>query len=287
ATRAIADPSPLTRPLRRADVVHALEAADTARLSLAAAATLHRLRAALASEQRQPHVRATGGVGAAVANYARRDPLAAIDSTGPRQAGSGHGTGHADLAFELAAGHVVATTHLQLDTRLKYDPDWFGKKDRAIAGRTAEAYLDAQWTFGDVFFGRMDRNWGPPGIQGLLLSANPYGLDHFAISVGSAKLQFQAIATQLDDRDSSGLVVHRLLFAPQRWGVALWEGTVLAGRDRSFEAWYLNTLNVGILEQWNNGGNVNSFVGLDVEHRARVSAFGQLMLDDIQVDRAG
>jgi hypothetical protein len=190
-------------------------------------------------------------------------------------------------------GHVVAATRLQLDTRLKYDPDWFGKKDRAIAGRTAEAYLDAQWTFGDVFFGRMDRNWGPPGIQGLLLSANPYGLDHFAISVGSAKLQFQAIATQLDDRDSSGLVVHRfmvqhrLLFAPQRWGVALWEGTVLAGRDRSFEAWYLNALNVGIVEQWNNGGNVNSFVGLDVEHRARVSAFGQLMLDDIQVDRTG
>jgi len=72
-----------------------------------------------------------------------------------------------------------------------------------------------------------------------------------------------------------------------RWGVALWEGTVLAGRDRSFEPWYLNALNAGILEQWNGGGNVNSFVGLDFERRARVSAFGQLMLDDIQVDRAG
>ena len=293
ATRAIADPSPLTRPLRRADVVHALEAADTARLSLAAAATLHRLRAALASEQRQPHVRATGGVGAAVANYARRDPLAAIDSTGPRQAGSGHGTGHADLAFELAAGHVVATTHLQLDTRLKYDPDWFGKKDRAIAGRTAEAYVAAQWRFGEVFFGRLDRNWGPAGIQGLLLSANPYGLDHVAVSVGSARLHVAAIATQLDDRDSLGSVVHRfmmqhrLVVAPGRWSVALWEGSVLAGRDRSFEPWYLNALTAGILEQWNNGGNVNSFVGLDFEHRAPVSIFGQLMLDDIQVDRGG
>src|SRR5205085_1602448 len=209
ATRAIADPSPLTRPLRRADVVHALEAADTARLSLAAAATLHRLRAALASEQRQPHVRATGGVGAAVANYARRDPLAAIDSTG------------------------------------------------------------------------------------LLLSANPYGLDHVAVSVGSARLHVAAIATQLDDRDSLGSVVHRfmmqhrLVVAPGRWSVALWEGSVLAGRDRSFEPWYLNALTAGILEQWNNGGNVNSFVGLDFEHRAPVSIFGQLMLDDIQVDRGG
>src|SRR6266700_2506868 len=219
ATGVIPDPAPLTRPLRRADVLRALESVDTLHLSPA----------------------------------------------------------------------LIATTHLQLDTRLKYDPDWFGKQDRAIAGRTAEAYVDAQWKFGEVFFGRLDRNWGPPGIPGLLLSANPYGLDHFAVTVGSAKLQLQALATQLDDRDSGSAVVHRFMVQHRlrlvqgRWGVALWEGTVLAGRDRSFEPWYLNALNAGILEQWNGGGNVNSFVGLDFEHRARVSAFGQLMLDDIQV----
>jgi len=293
ATRVIQDPAPLTRPLRRADVLRALAAVDTLHLSPATTATLRRLRAAFASDPAGPHFRVAGGVGAAAANYARRDPLAAIDSTGPRQSGAGHGTAGGDLTLELGTDHVIATTHLQLDTRLKYDPDWFGKKDRAIAGRTAEAYLDAQWKFAEVFFGRLDRNWGPPGIAGLLLSANPYGLDHFAVTLGSAKLQFQALATQLDDRDSSNAVVHRFMMqhrlrlVPGRWAVALWEGTVLAGRDRSFEPWYLNALNSGILEQWNNGGNVNSFVGLDFERRARVSAFGQLMLDDIQVDRSG
>jgi len=293
ATGVIPDPAPLTRPLRRADVLRALESVDTLHLSPALIATLRRLHAAFASTQAGPHFRVAGGLGAAAANYARRDALAAIDSTGPRQSGAGHGTAGADLTLQLATGPVIATTHLQLDTRLKYDPDWFGKKDRAIAGRTAEAYVDAQWKFGEVFFGRLDRNWGPPGIPGLLLSANPYGLDHFAVTVGSAKLQLQALATQLDDRDSSGAVVHRFMVQHRlrlvqgRWGVALWEGTVLAGRDRSFEPWYLNALNAGILEQWNGGGNVNSFVGLDFERRARVSAFGQLMLDDIQVDRAG
>lgn len=293
ATGVMPDPAPLTRPLRRADVLRALESADTLQLRPAVVATVRRLRAALASEQAGPHFRVAGGVGAAAANYARRDPLAAIDSTGPRRSGAGHGTASGDLTLELATGPVIATTHLQLDTRLKYDPDWFGKQDRAIAGRTAEAYVDAQWKFGEVFFGRLDRNWGPPGIQGLLLSANPYGLDHFAVTVGSAKLQLETFATQLDDRDSNGVVVHRFMaqhrlrIVPGRWAIALWEGTVLAGRDRSFEPWYLNALNAGILEQWNNGGNVNSFVGLDFERRARVSAFGQLMLDDIQVDRAG
>src|SRR5256885_58211 len=193
AAGVIDDPSPLTRPLRRSDVLRALETADTLRLSRATLATVRRLKAALATGQRGPYVSVDGGAGAALANYARREPLAAIDSIGPRRSGSGHGTVNADLDLALVTSHVVAVTHLQLDTRLKYDPDWFGKKNRAIAGRTA----------------------------------------------------------------------------------------------RSFELWYLNPLNSGVLEQWNNGGNVNSFVGLDFERRGKVTLFGQLMLDDIQVDRAG
>ncbi|HYR30688.1 MAG TPA: hypothetical protein VEO93_02120 [Gemmatimonadales bacterium] len=292
AAGVIRDPTPLTRPFRQSDLLRALEAADTLALSHATTATLRQLEAALAIGQPAPHVRVQGGVGAAAANYARREPLAAIDSIGPRRSGPGHGAANADLDLALVTSHLVAVTHLQVDTRLKYDPDWFGKKDRVIAGRTAEAYIDARWKFGEVFFGRLDRNWGPPGIQGLLLSANPYGLDHLAFAVGTPKIQLQAIATQLDDRDSSGTVVHRymmqhrLVFTPGRWGLALWEGSVLSGTARSFELWYLNPLNSGILEQWNNGGNVNSFVGLDFERRGKVTLFGQLMLDDIQVDRS-
>ena len=33
------------------------------------------------------------------------------------------------------------------------------------------------------------------------------------------------------------------------------------------------------------GGNVNSFEGLDIERRGRVTVFGQAMLDDIQIER--
>src|SRR5438876_116064 len=68
ATRVIADPSPLTRPLRRADVLRALTAVDTLRLSPATTATLRRLRAAFASDPAGPHFRVAGGVGAAAAN---------------------------------------------------------------------------------------------------------------------------------------------------------------------------------------------------------------------------
>jgi hypothetical protein len=67
--------------------------------------------------------------------------------------------------------------------------------------------------------------------------------------------------------------------------VALWEGAVLSGADRGIEPWYLNILNLAMLEQVNSGTNVNSFLGVDFERRGGVTLFGQLMLDDIQVDR--
>ncbi len=289
----IPDPTPLTRPLKRADVVRVLRAVDTLTVSDAVANTVRRLLAALGGAPPGPRYRIAGDVGVAAATYARRDPLAAIDDSGPRAAGPGHATANGGLDIEFLLGHVVAVTHPAFDTRLKYDPDWYGKQDRAVAGRTAEAYVAAQWHLGEVFFGRLDRNWGPSGIQGLLLSDEPYGLDHLGLTVGTANFQLQAMATQLDDRtDSTGAVVHRymaqhrLLIRPgTSLAVALWEGSVLSGPGRQFEPWYLNVMNLGVLEQVNNAGNVNSFVGVDVERHGDLTLFGQFMLDDIQIDR--
>jgi len=85
AAGVLEDPTPLTRPLRRADVVRALDAVDTLRLGTAVTATVRRLRAALEDDVRGPRVRVSGGLGVAAANYARRDPLSAIDSIGPRR----------------------------------------------------------------------------------------------------------------------------------------------------------------------------------------------------------
>jgi hypothetical protein len=294
------DPTPLTRPLRRADLLRALGAVDTLTHSAAVVRTVQRLIAALADERDAadaPHYRVTGDVGVAAATYAKRDPLAAIDTSGDsvthRVAGPGHAIATAGLDLEFLLGPVVAVTHPEIDTRLKYDPDWYGKKDRAIAGRTSRAYVAAQWRLGEVFFGRLDRNWGPSGIQGLLLSDDPYGLDHLGLTFGTARFQLQAIATQLDDRtDSTGALVHRYMVQHRLWtrparsvAVALWEGAVLSGPGRQLEPWYLNILNAGILEQWNNAGNVNSFVGLDVERHGALTVFAQVMLDDIQIDR--
>jgi hypothetical protein len=288
------DPSPLTRPFRSDDLLRALEAMDSTTLRRGEWSVVRAMRRDLRRHENGPWGQVDADVGAAAATTSLRDPLE-LDRGVPSKADTvARGFVSGGLALTLGLGPVVAVTHPLFDTRLKYDPDWFGKKDRAIAGRMAESYLSAQWGFGEVFFGRMDRNWGPSVTQGVLLSDDPYGLDHLGITVGTTAIQLQAIATQLDSRtDSTGAIVRRFMVQhrlwvrpPGRWTVALWEGSVLSGADRTLEPWYLNILNLGILEQLNTGTNVNSFVGVDLERRgAAATLFAQGMLDDIQVDR--
>ena len=368
----LADPTPLTRPLRQGDVVRALEAMDTLRLSggerwvmRALLADLRRRASPRGTPQSSPQSsslssplsplpfaplragssgegnevrgsfplsgtergsggedrteRGSGGedrtergpggeptgeatawgrvdtdIGVAGATHAFRDPLEVDRGVPPRGGTTSRGFASAGLSLQLGFGPVVAVTHPYFDTRLKFDPDWYGKKDRTIAGRTAESYVSAQWRWAELFYGRLDRNWGPSGVQGVLLSDDPYGLDHFGVTLGTTGLQLQAIVTQLDTRpDTAGIAIrrymvqHRLWLRPRgRWTVALWEGAVLSGADRSIEPWYLNILNLAMLEQVNSGTNVNSFLGLDFERRGGVTLFGQVMLDDIQVDRS-
>jgi hypothetical protein len=282
----IADPSPLSRPFRVDQIARALDAVDSNTVTGGEWAVVKDIRADLTHQERGPSSRLDIEAGLAGSSHARRDPL--------RAAGPGHGTFSGGAGLTLYFGPVVVVSHPYFDTRLKYDPDWYGKKDRVIAGRFAEAYVSAQFRYGEVFFGSLDRNWGPPDVQGLLLSDSPYGFDHLAISLGTSGMRLEAIATQLNDLpDSTGaihnryMVQHRLLIHPPgRWTFAGWEGSVLSGVGRQLEPWYLNFVSLGFLSQVNTQANVNSFVGIDVSRQAAVTVFAQAMLDDIQVDRA-
>src|SRR2546427_12023364 len=169
ASGILADPAPLPRPRREADLVRALRNVATLTPSGAVAETVRGLLAAFTTEQGEegPHYRLEGNLGLAAATYAKRDPLAAIDSAGPRAAGPKHGFVNGGLALHLDFGPVVAVTHPYFDTRLKYDPDWFSKKDRRIAARAAESYISAQWRFGEGFFGGLGPHRGAGGVQGL------------------------------------------------------------------------------------------------------------------------
>lgn len=290
----MADPAPLTRPFDRAALVRALQAVDTARLSSGERRALRTTLSDLDVRERGPFGRLDGHVGAAAATYPVRDPLELDRGVPVRHPGKARGFVSGGLGLTLLFGPVTVVTHPYFDTRLKYDPDYEGKKDRIIAGRNAEAYVRAVWRYGEVFFGSVDRNWGPPALQSFLVSPSPYSYDHFAVTIGTPSFHLEGVLTQLDDlNDTTGtpnhryLIAHRLVMRPPgRTTIALWEGNLVAGVDRQLEPWYANIFTLGLLQQYDQNSRTNSLLGFDLQTRlGGVTTFGSFLLDDIQIDK--
>ena len=290
----MADPSPLTRPFDRGALVRALQAVDTTALSGGERRAVHAALADLEIRERGAFGRLDGHVGTAASTYTVRDPLELDRGVPVHTPGKSRSFVSGGLDLTLLYGPLVVVTHPYFDTRLKYDPDYEGKKDRVIAGRNAEAYVRAVWRYGEVFFGSVDRNWGPPAVQGLLVSPAPYGYDHFAVTIGTPSFHIEGLLTQLDDvNDTTGtpnhryFVAHRLLIRPPgRTTLVLWEGNVLAGPDRQLEPWFANIFTLGLLQQYDQNSRTNSLLGFDLQTRlGGVTAFGSFLLDDIQIDK--
>jgi len=282
------DPAPMTRPLRRADVVRALGAVDTT-AHRPLAATVRALVAALVEPEAPAAGTAEvyGGVGAST--HARRAAL--------REAGTGHGVPVAGAALTARFGAVVTAIHPYLDNRLKYDPDYHGKQDRIVAGRIRDAYAEIQTRYANVFFGLLDRNWGMPEVEGLAVSPSPYSYDHLGLRIGTSRVRLDAVLGELDPLpDATGAmaeryyVAHRLYVQPmEALAVALWEGTVLAGPGRGLDQWFANVLNVGLLAQYDQGSSANHQLGIDLRIAPATwpALYATFMLDDVQVDSGG
>ena len=291
---------PLTRPLKRADVARAVAAVDTTDLPASVRSNLRLLAWELKERPDTVRWKLDGGVALEGASDASRWPWRpATDSSGVYPRG--------DLAFSLEVPHFAFVTHPAADNRLRHDPEYIGKKDRFVAGRNDEAYFIGSWKYFEAFFGIADRNWGSPDVEGLLLSTAPYAYDHLFLRLGPRRLRLEMLVTQLNDlapwADSVGpsqgtpldrrfLSLHRLVVVPtDRLAVSLSEAMLYAnegGINRGFEPWYLNPLNLWLLAQYQGKTTGNSLLAGDVTWQARrdLRFFGQLYLDDLQVDRS-
>ncbi len=276
----IADPSPMVRPFRRADAVRALDSATAA----GDPAVVASLRASFADPAGTNAWRVAARGGAQGYSHARRDVLH------PR--GAARVRPYADVAGELIAGNVVLVSRLAQEPRVVDDPEWPGRRDLTLAWRMIEAYGSAQFRYGSLYYGLMDRNWGPVGLPGIGLSDYGYPRTELGVEVGAGGIRVAALASSLrDQRDSLGQVVHRYFFAHRlgvrvtdRLHVALWETTVLSGVDRDFDGRYRNPLSLLLLtNQYGLGADGNVMIGLDARWRVARHATleAQIALDDL------
>ncbi len=285
---------PLERPLKRADVARAVAHVDTTTLAAPLKGTLRLLAWEL--EERQDTVR--WKVEGDVAAQGASDPSRFPQRPQPENAGLYYQGG---LTGSLEFPHVGVVTSPYFDTRLRRDIEFRGYKQRFIAGWNAEAYALASWKYFSIFFGSEPRNWGPPDVDGLLVSPNPYPYDHLMLTLGPRRFRLEMITTQLNPlptEQTGGLTrrfasMHRLVVMPSdRLALALSEGVLYADSTApgpTWQPWYLNPANLWLLVDANSlGGLTKDYLALDASWLAGRSLrfAGQVFANDLRVDQS-
>jgi hypothetical protein len=186
----------------------------------------------------------------------------------------------------VAAGRYV------LDQRLRDDPDYTGFTGGGVSGRVEDAYVAGQWRYGELFLGRLARNWGPPALAGLQVSDAPFTYDHLYGRLGTSRLRLETIIARLDDAPGTFepvvqrfLSVHRLAGRIGRLELAATETYVYSGAKRGFEPSLANPLAPVLLTHYNDDEEGNVSFAADALLRTPWGNLGaQWMLDDFQFE---
>lgn len=202
-------------------------------------------------------------------------------------------TGGVGFRLAMVAGPVVALVHPVIDNRLNNDPDFAGRKDRATAGRTQDAYVAGQWEYADLFVGRIARNWGPYVVTGMQLGSAPYTYDHLYLRAGTDAVHGSSLVAKLDDAFEPDGVRARYFYTHRlglRWrGLELGasEGYLATGIGRSYDLSLINPLNIYALSWRNERNSGNLSLGGTIGYRTpRAGAYtAELFIDDVQIDR--
>ena len=232
-------------------------------------------------------VRGSGDVYVTAQTSGRRELMLADDRSSFRPGGT--------IRVVTAGGPIAGSIRPLIDTRLNADPEFAGRKDRKIAGRTEDGYVSGQWKYAELFFGRAARNWGPPTLYGLQLGNYAYTYDHLFFRVGSDKAHLSSVITRLDNLvPATGpeiqryFSIHRLALHFGNWDIAGTESYVYSGVSRGFEPALINPFNIYALSWRNERQDGN--LGLGGEVSVRTERFGtlasQIFIDDFQLDRS-
>jgi hypothetical protein len=196
--------------------------------------------------------------------------------------------------FVFGGGNLTGTVRAILDNRLNRDPDFTGKKDRKIAGRTQDGYVGGQWKYAEIAFGRVSRNWGPVSLDGLQLSGAPFTYDHLFTRFGTDRLHVSSVIARLENsvlspgvESSRYFSIHRLSYRKGRYEGALSEGYIYTGVGRGLEFSLINPFNVYSLSWRNERVDGNLSMGFESTWRAgRFGTYsGHLLIDDLQIDK--
>lgn len=195
----------------------------------------------------------------------------------------------------LASGPFTGALRVLADRRMRVDPEFPGRKDRAVSARTEDGYLGVTSRFATLQVGRIGRSWALPGQLGLMVSNGAYTYDHAYLQLGTEKLHLSTVIARLDDERLNFVTdtmaqryftAHRLAVRVGGVEAGISESVIYGGVARGFQPNLSNPVSPAFLAQYSDGDKINVAFGADVLWRARsgVMIGGQIYLDDFQID---
>jgi hypothetical protein len=254
--------SPLVKPWRRIEVASALRELDPDRLGRGERGWLERLEAELAPELDRLDGRTAGeaqlalraAAGAGVWSQTHRDPLRAeldgefadaraLESIGVEA--EGHG-GPVAGAVRLWRKGIFRHDAQFPEGQVTPPREGFVLDD--VSSRFEEAYLELQTAWVRVSFGRMDRNWGLPGLPGFLRSDYAYSEEEISYRIGTERIFLVGSLASYSDfgGDTARYVsMHRLEVRPfDDLVLAVSESSVHGGPGKGLDWRLVNPLTI-------------------------------------------
>jgi hypothetical protein len=255
--------SPLTRPWRRMDVARAIRRVSRSRPHAFEEGWLARLREEFRRELAVLEGRAEGEAGylrtwfeagGRYMSQTHRDPLRpelegrfSADRVLDRGMLEGDGrVGPVVGGLSIGRDRLFVNDAQFPDGRVVERNDFILFNEQAI--RPEEGYLEVQGEHASLFFGRMYRNWGLPGMDGFIRSDYAYSYEEVAYRVGTERVFLTGTLTSLGDARGDTtryLTTHRVEVRPSdELVLSLSEGAIHGGPDRSLDLAVVNPLSV-------------------------------------------
>ncbi len=196
----------------------------------------------------------------------------------------------------LQSGPFTGALRVLADRRMRVDPEFLGRRDRALSARTEDGYIGIESRFATLQVGRTSRSWALPGQLGLMVSNGAYSYDHLFLRLGTDKLHLSSVVARLDDERLNFTTdtmaqryfsAHRLGIKVGRLEAGVSESVIYGGVGRGFQPSLANPVAPVFLTQYSDGDPINVAFGADALWRTTngVMLGSQLFLDDFQIDR--
>lgn len=290
--------NPMVQPYRRIDVASGLMGLDPLDHSDPIAGWIDLLREELAPElallegedEATTRLGAQIRLGGTVADSRRRDPLVPFRTEEEETSG--------DRAWPFNVESAWMETHAAAIVVDLYGDHWYysdrGDPDGIspsgflrLLRRSDNTYVTAAFPWGDVWLGRMRRNWGPIGRTGLMVSDNAVAYPQFGLDVGRGRVRVHFFSGELEAIDGRTRYVmgNRVDYGTPNFWISLGEAKIFSA-DRHSALRFLNPAELLFFDHDSEPTDVSGnlmFNGTLWARLGETTAYGELVVDDFDI----